>query len=121
MSIVIGGIFGLISGAVSGFCCPFYMNDVYPEEWVHAYGNGSALPLLTGFYGVIGGTIGGAITSYNSNKIIKDYGIVSGLVGGALGGLAAGTCGVYSNYKNSQERVLDEVRPGQTVMITPIQ
>lgn len=96
---IVGGTLGFLVGGAIGSCCQFFLKDVYPQEWVSAYAGikGSALPIATGLFGIIGGTICGETGGKFSHKKIHDYGLVGGLVGGIAGGIVGGSFVIYRN------------------------
>ncbi len=97
---IVGGTLGFLVGGATGSFCQFFLKDVYPQEWVSAYAGiaGSALPIATGIFGIIGGTICGVTGGKLSHKKIHDYGFVGGLVGGIAGGIVGGSFVIYRNY-----------------------
>jgi hypothetical protein len=97
MSIVGGGTLGFLVGGVTGFSCPLFLKHFYPEASAVAGNKLSALPIATGLFGIIGGTICGVTGGKFSHKKIHDYGAVGGLVGGIAGGIIGGSFVIYIN------------------------
>ncbi len=100
---IIGGAIGLPVGGVIGIFNPALFNSVYPEEWEKSYENNGAILFPTCGYGIVGGSLGGAICGTISHNLIRDMGIIGGVVGGACGGTVASVYYIFTFFTDSQK------------------